>query len=458
MDHYEKSVQNYLEDLHIQKQLSEILNDEKKNPSKDYLENPSKDNVKDDLKNPVKNPLNAPRKNPLKNPLNTPRKNSSQKRKALEGLLEGCHSDAAKSRVGFYVRSLRISWGKALFTGFRLLAIFSIFFVCVFTLYYKDRIYRHLAANDDTLLTMISDYEKGDIYSAYMRTGAFHGDQWDGAIVSEYMAKIRIRRDNDYDGAADILMRYLTETYGIENIRYGNRILTQLEELSGTDGTRLLSDEKQQEAEDFLKNARRSAEQYDYILSLIRKQEDGKALEECRNLLASGADCFDFAALYLTALINQGEYNEAYAYAMDFVRNDSSYQGKATTLPERRCLISLLRPYIGIPEQKSELESFLSDGLPLLKVHEGAQYAHDEHYINDLNGRPRTKRWLEEGERILMQKGLMRGMDVLKIADDPTIISGTECYDMILLHREGGEQILYVFHYDIFSNSFLDLY
>lgn len=355
--------------------------------------------------------------------------------KALSKSEKAYRSPLAISNFQYY-----LSLNKKRCLDSLLSALLLIFFFIGLSLGFRqlNMIYKnfyHMDVSEQTLQAAIDYTDRGNYDAAILRLNLLLESGWDGYTVYHELS-LAYYLNGNYNKAFSILCDFIVNHYGIANCTYFTDAFHSLLEDSGS--TSGVTAEK---IHKLVSQCQPYADLYRQIEQELYWGQNQAALYDCEMLKTAGADCFHFACLYVTALVENDCIDTAYHFVITLAQSDQTYQEKSITLAQRKLLLNYIRPHLD-PERQFVCDYFLGDGMDELNLHSGLQYS-------SLN----TSVSPDDISDILQEKlknefMYLNPLDTIAVSDSPALLYGREGYPATVTHIDGSSTYVNHFFYD----------
>ena len=283
--------------------------------------------------------------------------------------------------------------------------------------------FHNFDASDETLEAAISYIDNKDYSAAIPRLTYLLNSGWDGYTVYQELSSAYYSAGND-NASADTTCDFIINHYGTANCtNFTDAFRSLCEDTGGTTGNTAAR------VENILTECQKYAELYYQIEKELYSGQNKKALYDCELLKNSGADCFYFACLYSTALVETDHIDDAYHYIISFVQDDSTYQAKSVTTDQRKLLLNYIKGYVR-SEKRVICENYINYALDDLNLdlHSGLQYSSPDTKLSTDDVAAALK------DRLGTQYMYLNPLDSISVSDTPTLLYGHECYYAIVKH------------------------
>lgn len=283
--------------------------------------------------------------------------------------------------------------------------------------------FHNFDASDETLEAAISYIDNKDYSAAIPRLKHLLDSGWNGYAIYQNLSTAYFL-NGDYNASANILCDYIINDYGMANCNnFTDAFRSLREDTGGTTGNTAAR------VKNILTECQKYAELYYQIEKELYSGQNKKALYDCELLKNSGADCFYFACLYSTALVETDHIDDAYHYIISFVQDDSTYQAKSVTTDQRKLLLNYIKGYVS-SEKRVICENYINYALDDLNLdlHSGLQYSSLDTKLSADDVAAALK------DRLETQYMYLNPIDSISVSDTTTLLYGHECYYAIVKH------------------------
>lgn len=295
--------------------------------------------------------------------------------------------------------------------------------------------YFHLDASDNTLSAAKDYMYAGDYDAAISRLQYLIGQGWNGYEVYQALSLAYYAKE-DYNSSSEVLCDFIMNHYGTVNCTYATDAYWSLANDAGA-----LTGDTAARVEKLVAECDVYANLYYKIEQELYYGQNAKALYDCETLKNTGANNFDFARLYASALVANGNIEKAYEYITDFVTRDNSYQEKSVSLEQRSLLLRYIAGYVN-PEKRTAISDLLYGELESLQLHSGSQYPENNTNFSTNS----VLSFLQY--KLIDEMKIINPLDKLTVHDETVLLFGRECYVADAVHFDGETQHNYYFFYD----------
>lgn len=297
--------------------------------------------------------------------------------------------------------------------------------------------FHNFDASNETLEAAISYIDNKDYSAAIPRLNYLLNSGWDGYKVYQELSSAYYFAGND-NASADTTCDFIINHYGTANCTsFTDAFRSLCEDTGGTTGNTAAR------VESIRTECQKYADLYYQIEKELYSGQNKKALYDCELLKNSGADCFYFACLYSTALVETDHIYDAYHYIISFVRDDSTYQAKSVTTDQRKLLLNYIKGYVD-SEKRTICENYIDHTLDdlNLNLHSGLQYSSPDTKLSTDDVTAALK------DRLGTQYMYLNPLDSISVSDTTTLLYGHECYYAVVRHPDNDITRENYFFYD----------
>lgn len=352
-------------------------------------------------------------------------------------------SSLSHGHIDYYVKQQKKALRNRFLGAVCILLIAAYFIFTLYRIHDSYLAYHNLDISDDAFQKAVEYYENGEYPAALLRFKTLYDNEWNSTLAVHYLSSIYQNQEN-YDAAAEVLLDYLINRYGLVNISTDNTIYTELRDLYIN---KPLSAETAGNISNAFKLINGYSSIYSQLFIAIHEQDYDEADYLCQNLKSVYADGYYFVSCYSNVLVNTNRVEDAYNLIMETVRNDRTPQMRMISTRQRISLVNYIIPYLnGI--QQTECNTFLSHELADLNTVSDSDSA--EPYVSYGD----VERQFKYSNSIESLKYLSP-LDNLTVYEETTLINAKELYCIELIHHDGSRLSKKYFFMDMNQNIYL---